>query len=292
MKFCRPLLAVLLFSACSSPAPLTLTAPTTKETALVRLTEQLTILGPVLKQTLERSPIRFFVDKPKASKLDPLEEATQALRKSPDALNELAEITPFDPMAMSSQADREFQLAQLKSLLQAHPDLDFGWVWLASSQKDYVQAAASLSKAIALNDQVGFYFRRRALMYVLLHKYPEAVRDSQKAVELYHDRTKVYHELANTYLIMQDDQHYAETSDLYLAELQKSLSIIEKTSNLNGFQQESIRRLREEIGYGYLAKAMHFIERRNKPAIGCIDLAKATMYGVEEAPDLQQKYCR
>lgn len=292
MKFYRLLLAVLLFSACSSPAPVTLTSPTTKEAALVRMTEQLTVLYPVVKQTVTNAPISYFVDKPEANKANPLEEATQALRESPDALSKLAEITPFDPLSLSSKTDKAAQLAQLQSLLKTHPNLDLGWVWLASSQKDYAQAATSLSKAIELNGQVGYYFRRRAFMYVLLHKYPEAVRDGQKAVELYHNRTEAYKDLADTYAIMQDDQHYAETSDLYLAELRDSLSRIEKNSNHDFWQQESVCRLREEIGYGYLTKALHFIERRNKPAVGCIDLAKAAAYGVEEAPDLQQKYCR
>lgn len=292
MKFCRLLLAVLLFSACSSPTPVTFTSPTTKEAALVRMTEQLTALYPVVKQTVANTPIRYFVDKPEANKVDPLEEATQALRESPDALNELAETTPFDPLSIGSKTDKAAQLAQLQSLLKNHPNLDLGWVWLASSQKDYAQAVTSLSKAIELNGHVGYYFRRRALMYVLLHKYPEAARDGRKAVELYYDRTGIYKELANTYLIMQDDQHYEETSTLYLTELEVALSRIKKTSKPDWLQQETARRLREEIGYGYLSKALYFIERRNKPTIGCADLAKAAAHGVEEAPNLQRKYCR
>jgi tetratricopeptide (TPR) repeat protein len=292
MKFYRLLLAVLLFSACSSPAPVTFTSPTTKEAALVRMTEQLTVLYPVVKQTVTNAPISYFVDKPEANKANPLEEATQALRESPDALNKLAEITPFDPLSLGSKTDKAAQLAQLQSLLKSHPNLDLGWVWLASSQKDHAQAAASLSKAIVLNGQIGYYFRRRALMYVLLHKYPEAVRDGRKAVELYHDRTELYKELADIYAIMQDDLGYEETSNLYLNELQSTLSRIEKISNPDWWQLETARRLREELGYGYLSKALHFIERRNKPTVGCADLAKAAAYGVDEVPDLQQKYCR
>lgn len=246
----------------------------------------------VLAQTLAAPMVSYFVFEPATGEENPIDQATQLLSKSPDLLNKMVEVNPFDPMTISSKTDRLAQLEQLRLLLQNHPNLDLGWVWLASSQKDYAQAAASLSKAIALNDQIGYYFRQRALLYSLLEKYPAAVLDYQQALKLYHDRTKVYGELADTYAMMEDDQRFAETSDLRLTELQSQLARIEKTSQRDWMQQDSIRRLREEIGYGYLSKALHFIERRNQPAMGCIDLAKAVTYGVEEAPALLKKHCQ
>ncbi|UOQ70764.1 tetratricopeptide repeat protein [Hymenobacter cellulosilyticus] len=281
----------LLFSACSSPSPST--TPITKEAALVRITEQLAALSPVLKQTLEHSPVRRFhyVDKSEVSEAKPLEEAALTLSESPDLLNTLTETTLI-AVSTGSTPDKAIRIDQLKALLQTHPNLDLGWLWLSSLQQDYTQAEASLSKAIALNGQVGYYYRRRALLYSLLKNYSAAERDSQQALKLYHDRTKVYSELADTYAMMEDDQRFAETSDLRLAELQSQLARIEKTNQRDWMQQDSIRRLREEIGYGHLSKAMHFIERRNQPAIGCVDLAKAATYGVEEATALQKRYCR
>ncbi|RPD45649.1 hypothetical protein DNI29_15930 [Hymenobacter sediminis] len=281
----------LLFSACSSPSPSA--PPTTKEAALVRLTEQLTVLSPVIEQTLENSPVRriYYIDKPEVSEAQPLEEAIQMLRESPDLSNTLTETTLI-AVSAGSKPERAVRTEQLKVLLQTHPNVDLGWLCLSSLQTDYAQAAASLSKAIVLNGQVGYYYRRRAQLYSLLKNYSAAVRDYQQALKLYHDRAKVYGELADTYAMMEDDQRFAETSDLRLTELQSQLAKIEKISQRDWMQQDSIRRLREEIGYGYLSKALHFIERRNQPAVGCIDLAKAVSYGVEEAPALLKKYCR
>lgn len=224
MKSYRLMIAVLLFSTCSSP----MTTPTTKEASLVRVTEQLTLLSPITKQASANTPVHYFVDKPETSGAKALKEATHILRESPDITNNLTEET-LDWLTIGSQADKAARIIQLKSLLQTHPELDLGWLWLASSQRDYAQAVASISKAIALNGQVGFYYRRRALLYSLLHNYSSAVYDYQEALKLYNDQTKIYEELANTYAMMEDDKRFAETSDLYLVSLCNKLSKAEKS---------------------------------------------------------------
>ena len=287
MKYFCLLTAVLLFSTCSSP----MTNPTTKEASLIRVTEQLTLLSPIIEQASASTPVHvhYFVDKPETSRAQALKEATQILRESPDLVNELTE-TSLNMLTIGSKTDKAARIDQLKSALNTHPDLDLGWLWLASSQKDYAQAVTSISKAIALNDQVGFYYRRRALLHSLLHNYSSAVRDYQEALKLYADQTKIYEELTNSYAMMGDDQLFIETSDLYLISLRNKLSQVEKSRYAMG--QESIKILREQIGYGHLNKAMYLISKQSNSPIICIDLAKAISYDVNDAISLQKKYCK
>jgi tetratricopeptide (TPR) repeat protein len=293
MKLFCLLFAALLFSTCSSPPPLVLTKPTSKEAALVRLDEELAVLSPILLTQVSGGPhVSYFVFEPAANKTNHLAQATQRIRKAPDALNDLlADIHPFNPKPFG-KFDTTAQRAQLKALLDTYPDLDMGWVWLASTQQDHLQAVSYLNKAIALNTQVGYYYRQRAFLYVALKNYSAAESDYHRALKLYHEHSDVYEDLANMYAEMQDDRLYAQTCDLRLSEMQKHLARVEKFGQSKEGRPDSLYQLRELIGYGHLTKALHFIERRNNPAIGCIDLAKAVSYDVEEASDLQKKYCK
>ncbi|PJJ60284.1 tetratricopeptide repeat protein [Hymenobacter chitinivorans] len=287
------LAAALLFTACASPAPEGLTSPTTKAAALVRFTEELEVLAPVLEPAAGMSPVAYFVSKPAAGEQNSLSAAAHLLRQSPDLLNELASLylgcfQPFGP----HKADTAAQRTKLRALLRTRPDLDLGWVWLASTQKNPAQALTALSRAIALNQQVGYYYRQRALLYVLQDNYAAAVQDCQKALPLYQDRSGVYQELADIYALQHDDQHFSQTSEVRLAGLRHALTRLQRYPQAKGFQQDSIRRLRELLGYGHLTKALYFLETRHQPTVGCADLAKAAAYGVEEAPALQRQYCR
>lgn len=294
MKSCFLLGLALLLLACSSPPALT--PPTTKATALVRLTEELAILTPLVVADSASRPRRYytFTPAPADSAFSPA-VAAQLLREAPDALNQLAE-TPFISSLITSRAQKAALAARLQALLQRQPGLDLGWVWLAALQTDSTQAVAALSRAIALNGQVGAYYRQRASCYQLQGNYQAAAQDFRRALPRYANRWQVYQDLADTYILLHDDQQYSATWNLRQAGMRQALRRLEQRTGPALMQdimhQDSVRRLREEIAYGYLAKALYFIEQRHQPAMGCPDLARAAAAGVEEAPALQRQYCR
>ncbi|MBO3269583.1 hypothetical protein [Hymenobacter defluvii] len=292
MRLYHLLFFVVFLSACSSPTPLTLIDPTTKAAALVRVTDELTVLAPIITQ--ESSPFNtvYYVaddNKRAATSQERLQEATELLEESPDLINKMVE--DFSPNMLSSKKAKLKKKTQLQSWLQTHPNLDLGWAWLAGLQEDQDQAITSLSKAIALNGQVGYYYSQRALRYFLQGNYSAAIDDDKKALTLYHNRSAVYKELADTYAMMQDDNHFTETSDLRIAEMRQALNGLRKSTSHELERIDSLR-LREEIGYAYLTKALYFIENRKQPALGCKDLSKAIAYNVAEAAELQRKHCR
>ncbi|HET9505903.1 MAG TPA: hypothetical protein VFO93_20320 [Hymenobacter sp.] len=290
MKHYLPLSWLLLAGCAKAPV---LTPPTTQATALIRLTEEFTILAPLVKaESASYPPRRYFVLPPApatASEIYSLAEAQKLLRESPDLLNQIAEIPFFSPLASGQQ--RALSANRLQVLLHKRPDLDLGWLWLAALQKDSAQALASVSRALALNGQVGTYYRRRASLYSAQGNYLAAARDLRRALPLYRLRWQVYSELADTYMLLRDDQQYATIWNQRQTEMLQALRHLKRRAGHDIFSQDSVRRLQEDIAYGYLFKALYFIEQRHLPALGCPDLAQAAAAGVAEAPALQRQYC-
>jgi tetratricopeptide (TPR) repeat protein len=290
---CYLLLALaLLLLGCDKAPPLT--PPTTQAAALVRLSEELAILAPLVAADSDsQPPRRYYVLPPaQAASSTPtysLAEAQQLLRASPDMLNQVADL-PFLG-SLTSPRQKAAWLKRLQTLLGKQPELDLGWLWLAALQKDSPQAVTSLSKALALNRQVGAYYRRRASLYQARGNYPAAAHDLRRALPLYHQRWQVQGELANLYMLLRDDRQYTASWNQRQAEMSQALRRLGRRAGHDIFLQDSVRRLHDEIAYGYLAKALYFIEQRHQPALGCPALAQATAAGVAEAPALQRQYC-
>jgi tetratricopeptide (TPR) repeat protein len=258
----------------------------------VRLSEELAILTPLVKADSMSQPLRRYYTFSPAPTNKPfsLTDARQLLRESPDILNQTAEL-PF-LSSLTSKTQQAARINRLRTLLHNQPNLDLGWLWLAAAQKDSSQQAiASLSRALALNQQVGTYYRQRAKCYQQQGQYLAAAQDLRHALPLYHTRWEVYLELANTYAQLHNDQQYSAIWDQRQAEMSQALRSLEHRAGPDIFLQDSVRRLREEIAYGYLAKTLYFIEQRHLPALGCPALAQAAAAGVAEAPELQQQYC-
>lgn len=288
-----PLLALALLLPGCGRAP-ALTPPITQAAALVRLGEELAILAPLVTADSATQPLRRYYTFPpapadSAGPTYSLAEAKQLLHDAPDVLNQVADTPFFGPITTPQQ--RAARQARLQALLAKQPALDLGWAWLAALQKDPAPAIAYLSKALALNNQVGTYYLRRAGLYQQQGDYRAAARDLRRALPLCHPRWRVYGELANVYLLLHDDQQYTATWGQRQTEMRQALGHLERRPSHDLFWQDSVRRLRDEIAYGYLAKALYFIERRHQPALGCPDLARAAAAGATEALALQRQYC-
>lgn len=285
------LLALALLPLGCAKVPV-LTTAATPSAALVRLNEELAILAPLVAADSASQPLRrYYTFSPApADKPFSLPDAKQLLREAPDILNQTAEL-PF-LSSLTSKPQQAAQINRLRALLHSQPNLDLGWLWLAAAQKDSVQQAiASLSRALALNQQVGTYYRQRAKCYQQQGQYLAAAQDLRRALPLYHTRWQVYLELADTYAQLHNDQQYTAIWDQRQAEMSQALRSLEHRTKPDIFSQDSARRLREEIAYGYLAKALYFIDQRHQPALGCSVLAQAAAAGVAEAPELQRQYC-
>ena len=68
-------------------------------------------------------------------------------------------------------------------MLRQRPDL--AWYWLAEVEQTDSAAVIDLSRAIALNPQVGEYYQQRCLHYESLRDYTAGIADLQRAVPFF-----------------------------------------------------------------------------------------------------------
>jgi tetratricopeptide (TPR) repeat protein len=296
LRYWLTVLSLVLGSlACQPDTRQPAARPQTPAEGAVSVLRQFGELGsellPLVEQGATQPPMmRFYVgpDSAGGRPADQLAQYRRLVRESPDIGNEMAALLQGQLLpSLLAKPDPE----PLMRVLRQYPDSDLAWYLLAGlqvQQGEEAAALASLDRAIELNDQVGIYYRQRALLRSAAKQPQAALADMQRALALYTAKPAVSRELADLYGELGDDRAVVRIWDGLIGDMHRTLTQVEQQRPLHRLRRDS---LRQELTKAYIDKAMYFIYKGDT-ARGCPVLRQAAALGLDYIDEVQREYCR